>query len=81
MNILPEKSIFSPVKEKIVKKIPPIFTLRSGKLSKIALFLEKIVKISIFLGGKLQKFANLGVKNEKNAFFRVKSIKNCTFWG
>ena len=36
--------------QKIVKNFPKFFTFRSGKLSKIALFWEKIVKISIFWG-------------------------------
>ena len=42
VNILPEKSIFSPVNEKIVIKFP-LFTFRSGKFSKIAIFWEKFV--------------------------------------
>jgi len=50
---------FPGQQKKIVKKIPPIFTFRSGKLSKIKLFGEKIVKISIF-GKKLSRLAFLG---------------------
>ena len=60
VNILPEKSIFSLVNEKIVKKFPPVFfTFRSEKCSKIALFWKncqdqhfwgKIAKICKFMG-------------------------------
>ena len=57
MNILPEKSIFSLVKEKIVKKFPPIF-------QNFASLQKKLSRLA-FLGEKLQKFANLGVKTEK----------------
>ena len=82
-----KKIIFSwPAKN--CEKVPHFFTFRSGKLSKIALVLEKIVKISIIWGKnrqnlhffeyKLQKFANSGVKIEKNI---VKSIKICTLFG
>ena len=43
-----EKFYFFPRQQKICEKFPHIFTFRSGKFFKIALFWEKIVKISIF---------------------------------
>ena len=51
--------------QKIVKNFPIFFTFRSGKLSKIALFWEKMVKISIF-GGKIVKICTYWGINCKN---------------
>ena len=46
--------------QKIVKNFHIFFTFRSGKLSKIALFLEKILKIKSILGVKNIKICSLG---------------------
>ena len=62
-----KKLIFSPVGEKIVKKIPHIFHFQKWE----------IFRNCTFWGKKVSKLAFLG-ENCKN---RVKSIKICTFWG
>ena len=65
MNILPEKSYFSPAGEKIVKKFPHIFHFQKWKIFQNFTFLGKKLSRLAFFGEKLQKFANLGVKIEK----------------
>ena len=77
MNILPQKFIFSPRGEKIVKKFPPIFHFQGWKSFLIYTFLGKNFQDWLFFGKNLQFFG----KNGKNLqILGGKSIKIGIFW-